>query len=273
MESVLRMYQLNPAPAEHLIRQVETFNQGRSSAGGTYTISMATIYRPYYALWRIFADDHRPLLVRTLAVTLDAALERAFRMLQNCNVMLDLADNVLFESNYGQTDDIIPFGKYRGKHLAEIYYVEPSYVLWLANKFTPDNRRYDKLIALAKEFSVVHFELTVQKRHISSVSKFVGNVGDRLKDLYLTVLNVRLQTDTYKADFHVDQNVLAADRDGNRFTFLIKAGGRSLSPEVLSCHSRKIEVQETLHLKSARIMSHYERRGVRYTRLGYVKLL
>lgn len=95
METVLKMYQLNPAPAENLIRQVETFNQGRTSAEGTYTISMATTYRPYYALWRIFANDHRPLLVRTLAVTLDAALERAFRMLQNCNVMLDLADNAL----------------------------------------------------------------------------------------------------------------------------------------------------------------------------------
>ena len=94
-----------------------------------------------------------------------------------------------------------------------------------------------------------------------------------LKDLYLTVLNVRLQTDSYKADFYVDQNVLAADRDGNRFTFLIKAAGRSLSPNILSCHSRKIEAQETLHLKTARVMSHYEGRGVRYTRLGYVKLL
>ena len=72
METVLKMYQLNPAPAENLIRQVETFNQGRTSAEGTYTISMATTYRPYYALWRIFANDHRPLLVRTLAVTLDA---------------------------------------------------------------------------------------------------------------------------------------------------------------------------------------------------------
>ena len=273
METVLKMYQLNPAPAENLIRQVETFNQGRTSAEGTYTISMATTYRPYYALWRIFANDHRPLLVRTLAVTLDAALERAFRMLQNCNVMLDLADNALFEANYGQTDDIIAFGKYRGKHLAEIYYVEPSYVLWLANKFTPNNHRYDKLIALAKDFAIVHFELTVQKRHISSVSKFVGKTGEQLKDLYLTVLNVRLQKDSYKADFYVDQNVLAADRDGNRFTFLIKAAGRSLSPNILSCHSRKIEAQETLHLKTARVMSHYEGRGVRYTRLGYVKLL
>lgn len=80
---------------------------------------------------------------------------------------------------------------------------------------------------MAKKFAKVHFELTVQKRHISSVSHYIGEIGEKLKDMFLTVLNVRLQVDTYKADFYVDQNVLAADRDGNRFTFFIKAGGRS----------------------------------------------
>lgn len=83
---------------------------------------------------------------------------------------------------------------------------------------------------------------------------------------------MRKQVDGYKADFYVDQNVLAADRDGNRFVFLVKAAGRSLSPNELSCHSRLVENGETLHVLSAKVMSHYESRGVRYTRLGYVKL-
>ncbi len=94
-----------------------------------------------------------------------------------------------------------------------------------------------------------------------------------MKDLFLTILNVRLQVDTYKPDFYVDQYVLAADRDGNRFTFTVKAGGRSLSPNVLSCHSRKLIAHEIIHLASAKVISHYESRGVCYTRLGYVKLL
>lgn len=93
-----------------------------------------------------------------------------------------------------------------------------------------------------------------------------------MKDLQVTVLNVRLQVDTYKPDFFVDQNVLAADRDGNRFTFLVKARARSLTPNALSCRSRQIQPQEFLHLLSAKVMSQYESHGVRYTRLGYVKL-
>lgn len=95
----------------------------------------------------------------------------------------------------------MPFGKYKGKHLAEIYYVDPSYMLWLANKFEPTNPRYERVVELAKRFAVVHFELTVRKPRIASVSHFVGAVGETLKDLQVTVLNVRLQVDTYKPDF------------------------------------------------------------------------
>lgn len=250
---------------------IDSFNYGRTSANGVYAISMATDFRPYYALWRLFPSE-QPLFVRTLAVTFQAALERAMDILQNCNVRLECSDNSEFENSYGRTDDIIPFGKYRGKRLAEIYYVEPSYVLWLANKFKSETDRFDRLVYLARLFSKVHFEITVHKNRISSVSHFVGEKGDKLKGLLLKVLNVRKQVDGYKADFYVDQNVLAADRDGNRFVFLVKAAGRSLSPNELSCHSRLVENGETLHVLSAKVMSHYESRGVRYTRLGYVKL-
>ena len=255
----------------HDTSMIDSFNYGRTSFNGVYAISMATEFRPYYALWRLFPEQ-QPLFVRTLSVTFQAAVGRAMDILQNCNVQLVCSDNSEFESCYGRSDDIIPFGKYRGKRLAEIYYVEPSYVLWLANKFKPDSDRFDRLISLARLFSMVHFELTIHKNRISSVSHFVGEKGGKLKELLLKVINVRKQVDTYKPDFFVDQNVLAADRDGNRFVFLVKAAGRSLSPNELSCHSRMIEHGETLHILSAKVMSHYESRGVRYTRLGYVKL-
>lgn len=272
MDEKLTFYQLSSEVANEVLERVEAFNRGRTRERGAYVISLATAYRPYYALWRIFPDSGIPLFIRTLAVTFNVAAERAMKLLQNCNVVLSVADNAVFERCYGLTDDVIPFGKYKGKRLAEIYYLAPSYVLWLANKFTPDTRRYDHLIELAKQFAYVHFELTVQKRQISSVSRFVGNKGDKLKDLSLTVLNIRLQVDTYKPDFYVDQNILAADRDGNRFTFLVKAAGQSLTPKALHCRSRKINRQEVLHLLSAKVMGHYESHGVRYTRLGYVKI-
>lgn len=273
MDRNLTLYQVSPQLAESVFARIDEFNRGRTVVNGCYAISMLTPYRPYYAFWRIFPNVDIPLFIRTLAVTFDTAAERAFSLLQNCNVKLEVFDNREFESYYGQSEDIVPFGKYRGKRLAEVYYIDPSYVLWLANKFVPNMKRYEPFVTVAKEFSRVHFELTVQKRHISSVSHSVGKVGDRLKELFLTVLSVRLQVDTYKPDFYVDQYVLAADRDGNRFTFTVRAEGRSLSPNVLSCHSRKLFAHETIHLASAKVMSHYESRGVCYTRLGYIKLL
>ena len=272
MDTPVTLEHLSPEMVEQTLDRIRSFNAGRTDAHGTYVISLATSFRPYYALWRIFHDRQAPLFIRTLAVTFDAAVERAIVLLQNCNVILEYRDNSFFEPYYGQSDDIIPFGKYRGKRMAEIYYIEPSYILWIANKFQPSDHRYDQLVELAKLFSVVHFELTVQKRKIASVSQYVGKPGDKLKELFVTVLNVRLQVDSYKPDFYVDQNILAADRDGNRFTFLVKAAAQSLTPKALSCRSRKISQHETLHLLSAKVMSQYEIHGVRYTRLGYVKL-
>ena len=264
MDRNLTLYQVAPRLAEKVFNSIDEFNRGRTATNGYYAISMATAYRPYYGFWRIFPNVQAPLFIRTLAVTFDTASERAFALLQNCNIRLEVLDNRNFESYYGSADDMIPFGKYRGKRMSEIYYIDPSYVLWLANKFQPEQKRYESVVEIAKQFARVHFELTVQKRRISSVSHNVGRVGETLKELFLTVLGVRLQVDTYKPDFYVDQSVLAADRDGNRFVFTVKAGGRSLSPNALSCHSRKITPHEMLHLSSARVMSHYESRGVRY---------
>ncbi len=174
MDRNLTLYQVSPQLAETVFARIDEFNRGRTVVNGCYAISMSTSYRPYYAFWRIFPHVEMPLFIRTLAVTFDTAAERAFSLLQNCNVKLEVFDNREFESYYGQSEDIVPFGKYRGKRLAEVYYIDPSYVLWLANKFVPNMKRYEPFVALAKKFSRVHFELTVQKRRISSVSHSVG---------------------------------------------------------------------------------------------------
>ncbi len=264
--------QLSPEQIEKINQRVVQFNKGRVSTNGTYVISLSTYFRPYYGFWRKFPEHETPLFIRALAVTSDAAIERAFVLLQNCNVKLDVQPNDVFEPFYGRTDDIISFGKYRGKRLSEIFYIDPSYVLWLANKFVSENKRYDQLVALSKQFAIVYYEITVQKKRHPSVSKAVGEIGERLHDLFLTVLHVRLQVDTYKLDFHVDQQILAVDRDGNRFTFLLKAAARSLAPNVLSPYSKEVHVHDMLHIRSAKVMSHYISRGTHYTRLGYVKL-
>ena len=225
---------------------VATFNFGRTSENGFYAISIATPYRRYYALWRIFTDERPPLFIRTLADTFVMAAGKAMDLLKYCKVTLKWVDNTFFIPYYEQTYDTLTFGKYRGKRIAEVYYIDPNYVLWMANRFEPEKKKLLKLKETAQCFAVVHAEL-------------------RLKILY-----VKQQVDTYKPDFYIDQRILAADSQGNRYTFTEKAAGRSQTPKALSCFSRQLSPGMEITL-SARVMGHYESQGVKYTRLGYVK--
>ena len=270
MNEDLVFYQLSDEDSDRVLQQIENFNEIRKEKDGVYGISLATRLRPYYILWRVFSNQSF-IPVRTLAITFELSVERAMNLLSNCDVRLEVYNSVFFESYYSKNEGIIPFGKYRGKRLAEILYIEPSYVLWLANKFTPESARYDRIKEEAKSYATVFYELLVKQRQHPSSSQFVGEKGEKLTNLYLTVINVKLQTDSYKPDFYVDQNILACDDQGNRFTFFIKAGGKSMTPNQLSCHTKVISRQETLHLKSAKVLRHYEYNGRKYTHLGYVK--
>ena len=82
---------------------VATFNSGRTSENGFYAISIATPYRRYYALWRIFADERPPLFIRTLADTFVMAAGKAMDLLKYCKVTLKWVDNTFFIPYYEQT--------------------------------------------------------------------------------------------------------------------------------------------------------------------------
>jgi hypothetical protein len=273
MDSNVTLYQITNVMAEKVFQKIENFNKGRREDTGYYALSVSTAYRSYYALWRVFPENtYSPLFIQTLAVTFDDAADRAFQYLQNCNIVLKVKDNSFFEAYYGITDDVVSFGKYRGKRLSEVYYIDPNYVLWLAHKFEARNSRDSRLAVLAKGFARVHYETVIKKHHLPAGSRFIAQPGEKLADLHLEVLGVRLQLDAYKVKgYYVDQSVLAADADGNRFAFMIKAAAPSMSPDLLSPYSKKITPKDTLYIKSAKVLSHYESRGIKCTRIGYLK--
>ena len=158
------------------------------------------------------------------------------------------------------------------KRLAEVYYIDPNYVLWLAHKFEARNPRDKKLAMLAKAFATVHYETVIRKHHLPAGSRFIGQPGEKLSDLRLEVLGIRLQLDIYKTTgYYVNQSVLAADADGNRYTFYYKGGGFQYVTGYVELLYKKINVHESLYLKSAKVLSHYENKGIKYTRIGYLK--
>ena len=81
---------------------------------------------------------HLRLVLDTVAVTFNDAAERAFQYLQNCNVLLKVKDNTFFEPYYGLSEDIVAFGKYRGK----IVSINPLSYKWS-----------EEMIAVAKALS------------------------------------------------------------------------------------------------------------------------
>lgn len=262
-------------PAEEMkkiMENVSQFNARRTAEHGYYAISITTQYRHHYALWRIFTDGKHPLFIRTLSQTFGQAVQQAMYLLRYNRVLLTWLDNSYFIPYYGSNADIVTFGKYRNKRLSEIYYIDPMYVLWLANHFEPEKKKLKNTVDIAREFALIHSELSPpQQPRRQSKSEFVGQKGDKLNNIELTILSVKRQVDTYKPDFYIDQRIIAADKDCNRYSFTEKAGGRSLTPNALSCHSRSFIVGTSIMLKSAKVLNHYESYGVKYTRLGYLK--
>ncbi len=161
---------------------VATFNFGRTSENGFYAISIATPYRRYYALWRIFTDERPPLFIRTLADTFVMAAGKAMDLLKYCKVTLKWVDNTFFIPYYEQTYDTLTFGKYRGKRIAEVYYIDPNYVLWMANRFEPEKKKLLKLKETAQCFAVVHAGTQSPRRPAyRSPSRYVGEKGKNWK--------------------------------------------------------------------------------------------
>lgn len=264
--------QISVAEMQQIIEDVRAFNMGRHAQSGYYAISVTTAFRHYYALWRVFADGTAPLFIRTLTASFRTSVDQAMYLLRYNHVMLTWLDNSYFVPYYGSTADVVSFGKYRNKRLSEVYYIDPMYVLWLANKFEPEKKKLRQLVEIARVFAQVHPELSPPRQaRYPSPSQYVGQKGDKLENLSLKVLYVKYQVDTYKPDFYIDQRILAVDANGCRYSFTEKAGGRSQTPKALSCHSRSFMVGQNLVLRSAKVLAHYESHGVKYTRLGYVK--
>lgn len=272
MATVNLYERIEPETIRQLQEQVARFNEHRNARNGYYAISIATPYRKNYGLWRVFPENHPPVFLRTLSTHFPEAVQKAIGILQYARVALTWVDNSFFMPYYGQTYDILSFGKYHGKHLAEVYYVDPNYVLWLANRFNPEKKQLKKLVELAKDFALIHGELTPPKKQkYSSGSRYVGEVGQKLASFTVKIVTSRLQVNTYKPDFYIDQFVTAIDKANCRYSFVVKATTRSQTPKALSCYSLEMTPGKTVTIVSSKVLEHYESHGIQYTRLGYLK--
>lgn len=159
--------------------------------------------------------------------------------------------------------------------------MDPAYLSWIAYKFTPRIPKQERFVKIAQAYHSVHLDLMQRKsKEKHSVSRYLGELGEKLTDLRLKVIRVRLEDDPYKTringtvpQFFVKQVLTLADASGN----LVIMNILSKNPSAVSCTLSGIEHEyrpgEIIYVASARVSRRYESYGSKYTRISHVKLV
>ncbi len=258
--------------------KLETFNKGKTTDKSCYYILVPTDKTLYYTLWffNLNAVYHPSVYISNLELNAISSINKAIHMVANSFLPLYITDKT--DSFFSHGDDIISFGKYRGHHLQDIYTIDPRYVCWLADKYEAQTKSEHRFKEIAVTYSQIYIDLYTRKKYKTPTSSFVGTPGNKLTNLNLTITKVRIEDDPYKTRiengstyFYVDQLITAIDTEKNLFLFTYKAKERSFESHVLSCYTHAYRVEEKIHLSSAKILKHIEIRGIKYTKLGYIK--
>ena len=175
-------------------------------------------------------------------------------------------------------DDIISFGKYHGHYLHEILRIDPGYLTWIAFKFTPRIPKQERFVQIARIYHSVYIDILQRKARQSSAGRFLGKEGEKVENLTLIVLNVRLEDDPYKTQvkgttpyFYVRQVLRLKDASGNLVTFRVNSRTASRYSCQLPAMEHAYRVDETVYIASARIAATYTIGRNKWTRLYYIK--
>lgn len=263
---------------QFVLDKLNVFNEGRNEDKGVYYILLPNEKTAYYTLWfyNPTAEYHPNVFLSTLDVNVINSIGKAMTTVANSFAKLTI--KIRLASISHNADDMISFGKYRGYHLFEVALIDPKYVTWIANKYEARIQSERRFKELAATYSWVYQDLNTSRTHKMPVSRFVGEIDEKLTDLHLTIRRVKIEDNPYKTSiirgtthFYVDQKIIAADDSENLFFFTIRATDRSLESGKLSNSDHAYTVGEKMYIRSAKVIKHYMSRNIRYTKLGYVK--
>ena len=262
-----------------LYAKLNEYNRGRASfkEAGVYLVVLPRPGKPNYSLWLYspLPEKQSILYIHDLSPDINESLRMASTMFyysRRCLILVDYNEKRM-QSN---GDDLIFFGKYRGHFLHEILKVDPAYLSWIAYKFTPRIPKQERFVKIAQAYHSVHLDLMQRKsKEKHSVSRYLGELGEKLTDLRLKVIRVRLEDDPYKTringtapQFFVKQVLTLADASGNLVIMSIP----SKNPSAVSCTLSGIEHEYRLG-DIIYVARRYESYGSKYTRISHVKLV
>lgn len=268
---------------QRLYEQLLHYNEGRESykTAGAYLVVLPHAGKACYSLW-----FYSPLAERTSILYIEDLAESVYESLRKVSSAFFHSVRKLFLVEYNEKrmatrgDDLIGFGKYRGHYLHEILRIDPAYLTWIANKYTPRIPKQERFVHIAQAYVSVYLDRMKQKhRQERGTSRFLGKKGETLKELHFQITHIRLQDDPYKTRavgqtvyFYVAQVLYLKDRNGNRAMATIPALYPSMESGRLSAMEHAFRIGEVIHIASARISQIFQFKGVKYTRLNYVRL-
>ncbi|MEG1660457.1 MAG: hypothetical protein RR304_07825 [Bacteroides sp.] len=273
-----------PETEENLLyAKLNEYNRGRSSFKevGSYLVVLPRPEKPNYSLWFFAPQLERQAIfyIHDLTPDVNESLRMASTMLYfSKRPLLLIAYNE--KRMQGNGEDLVAFGKYRGHFLHEILLIDPSYLGWMAYNYTPHIPKQERFVEIAQAYHSVHLDLMLRKVRISAQkSQPLGAPGQRLTDLVLKVVKVKLEDDPYKTrvyretpEFFVRQVLTLTDASGHLVTMSLPAKHPSMESCSLSAIDHAYQVEEIIYVASAHIAHAYEIHDATYTRLNRVKL-
>ena len=274
---------LSAEEQQQLYDLLRHYNEGREPyrVSGAYLMVLPHDGKACYTLW-----FYSPQVEKAQLLYLEELSESVHESFRKVSTQFFYSNRKLFLVEYNEKhmatkgDDLIGFGKYRGHYLHEVFRIDPSYLMWIAKKYTPKIPKQERFVRIAQAYVSVYLDLMKQKsRQEKNLSRYLGKKGETLKDISFQITHIRLQDDPYKTRvagsvtyFYVAQVLYLKDRDGNRAIASIPALYPSMMSGQLSAMERAFRIGEVVHLASARISQTFQFKGVKYTRLNYVRL-
>lgn len=272
---------ITAAEQDLLYQKLNAYNLKKASFKevGAYLVVLPRPEHPRYSLWIYSPLPGRQSIFYIFDLSED--IHETLRMASTL-CYYSLRPLLLVEYNakrmLNRGDDIISFGKYHGHYLHEILRVDPGYLTWIAFKFTPRIPKQERFAQIARIYHSVYLDILQRKARQPSTGRFLGKEGEKVENLTLTVLSVRLEDDPYKTQvkgttpyFYVRQVLKLKDASGNLVTFRVNARTASRNSCQLPAVEHAYQADETVHIASARIANTYTIGKNKWTRLNYVK--
>ena len=269
------------AEQDLLYVKLNTYNEGRASykEAGAYLVVLPRPERPLYTLW-----IYSPLPGRQSVFFISDLSANVHEALRMASTLCFYSPRRLFLVDYNakrmqsKGDDLVFFGKYRGHFLHEILRIDPAYLSWIAFKFEPRIPKQERFVQIARIYHSVHLDIQRRKARQTNGNRFLGKEGEKIENLTLTVLSVKVEDNSYRTQvkgdtpsFYVRQVLKLKDAEGNLAVCRINARTASRTSCQLPAVEHAYQAGEIIRIASARIARTYMIGNTRYTRLTHLK--